>query len=340
MRLLTSILILAVLTGCGGSGKTNAPKVTNIDSLVKMYPDSVEILIQHGNVLLDRYDYENALKEGAKAYRLEPKNVEARFLYALALNNRAARTATDVQSAQDHFKFVLKKQPKNLRALVALASTYSYQGDYELSFRYINEALRIDKRYRDAYVLKGTNYLQLDNSALDKGNMKYRELAKSSYRTAIEQDPDFYEAYIFLGTLYQQDNDPLCLEYYKSAVQIKPRSMDALYALAYGYQNMNQPLEAQRIYRKMLTIEPTFSMAYFQQGYIKQFVEQPNDLDSAMYFYNTALQREPTFVEAWHNLGLCYADKGDRSKALQSFSKALKYDPKFELSRQEAEKLR
>jgi Tfp pilus assembly protein PilF len=323
------ITLCAGLSGCGGEAPATTANITNIDSLFKMYPDSLEVIIRHGNTMLDRYDYNSALKDGAKAYRMSPENLEARLLYALALNNRASRTATDVASAQEHFHFVLKKEPKNLKAIVALATTYTYQGDYERSFRYINEALRIDKRYRDAYVLKGTNYLQLDN----------RELAKSSYRTAIEQDPDFFEAYIFLGSLYEQDKDPIALEYYKSAVQLKPNSMDALYALAYGFQNFNKNAEAQRVYRKMAKLEPEFATSYFQQGYIKQFLTDPPQIDSAMYFYEIAVEKEPRFVEAWHNMGLCYINKGEKTKALQCFKKAVKYDPTFEKARIEAEQL-
>lgn len=323
------VLLCSSLSGCGGDAPHTPPKITNIDSLIKLYPDSLEVIIRHGNTMLDRYDYNSALKDGAKAYRMAPENLEARLLYALALNNRATRTATDVASAQEHFQYVLDKQPKNLKAMVALATTYTYQGDYERSFRHINEALRIDKRYRDAYVLKGTNYLQLHN----------RDLAKSSYRTAIEQDPDFFEAYIFLGSLYEQDKDPIALEYYKSAVQLKPRSMDALYALAYGLQNFDQEAEAQRIYRKMAKIEPEFATSYFQQGYIKQFQTDPPQIDSAMYFYEVALEKEPRFVEAWHNLGLCYVNKGQKTQALQCFKKAVQYDPTFDKSRKEAELL-
>jgi Tfp pilus assembly protein PilF len=103
---------------------------------------------------------------------------------------------------------------------------------------------------------------------------------------------------------------------------------------------MNMQSAAQRMYRKRSIQEPSFTPSYFQQGYIKQFLQQPTDIDSAMFFYNVTLDREPTYVEAWHNLGLCYVVKGDKTRALQSFSKALKYDPEFTLAREEAEKLR
>lgn len=339
MRFIALLSIAFLLSNCGGTDSKTQKNSTNIDSLIVMYPDSVPIIILHGNKMIERYDYDSALKDGAKAFRMDSTNTGARFLYARALNNRAQRTVSDVQLAQRHFKYVLKKEPKNLRAYIELAATFGQQGDYETSFRYINEALHIDKRYRDAYVLKGTNYLQLGN----------RKLAKSSYETAIQQDPDFFEAYLYLGTLYQEDGDQLCLEYYKTAVQLKPKSLDALYALAYAYQHFDHEDDALRIYREMVKIDPEYTPSYFQQGWIKYFKEakkaptpdmRAQAIDSAMHFYHIALQKEPRYVEAWHNLGLCYVSKGDRSQALQAFSNALKYNPDFTPARDEAEKLR
>jgi len=35
-------------------------------------------------------------------------------------------------------------------------------------------------------------------------------------------------------------------------------------------------------------------------------------------------------------MGICYLDKGDKPKALQSFRKALEFDPEFELSKEMA----
>ncbi len=309
------------------SGKAISAPITNIDSLYKLYPDSVPIIVAHGNKMLDRYDLNKAFQDGAKAYRLQPKNLEARFLYAQAMNNRPERTPTDVAAAQGHFKYIVQKEPRNLKALIQLATTYSQQGDYEKSFRYINEVLKVDPKFRDGYVLKGTNYLQLGK----------RDLAKSSYQTAIDQDPKFFEGILFLGTLYQQDGDPLCIEYYTSALQLRPNSIDAMYNLAYGYQELNKYEEALSVYREMAIKDPEFTPSFFQQGSIKQSL---NDIDSAQFFYNLTLQKEPRYVEAWHNLGMCYELKKDRSKALQAYAKALKYNPDFELSRNAADRLR
>jgi tetratricopeptide (TPR) repeat protein len=319
--------IILLLLSCEGKKESKAlPK--DLDSLIVMFPDSVELLVKRGNKMLNTYKYDKAMADGAKAFRLDSTDLEARMLYAEVLNNRPERTMDEVMIAQRHYKVIIRKAPKNTRALVGLASTFSQIQDFETSFQYINQALRIDPRYRNAYVLKGSNYLKIGKI----------DLAKSSYETAVQQDPDFYEAYIMLGALYEGEKNPICLEYYTTASKLRPNDPDVLYPLAYAKHKFGQTEEAVGLYRKMIQIDTTYAEALFQIGHIKQFTI--GDLDSAIYYYNSAIITEPRFVEAWHNMGLCYEDMGDKTKALQSYAKALKYDPDFELSRKQADALR
>lgn len=317
MRYIFFAVLAVLIVSCGD--KKPEQKLT-IDQLYKKYPDSIPVIIDHGNLMIKRYDYDKALADGAKAYRIQPKNLKARLLYANALNNRAERTVSDVKAAQDHYLYILKKEPKNTEVLVAVGSTYAQQGDNEKAFYYINEALRVDKHFRDAYTLKGSIYLSL-------GNVK---LAKSSYQTAIDQDPQFFEAYLRLGVLYQSENDPLAIEYFTTAVELKPTSIDAQYNLAYAYQQFNKDELALATYRKMAKMDKEFTPSIFQMGWIKQFHQ--NDIDSAMFFYNSTLQKEPRYVEAWHNLGMCYETRGKKYDAIKCYQKAAHYNPDFEIS--------
>jgi len=303
----------------------------NLDSLLLSFPDSIPLLIKHGYNMISEADYDRALADGAKAFRLDSNNVEARHLYAKALNNHPNRSVNDVSLAQRHYHQIVKEEAENTEALVGLAATYSQQQDFEESFKYINEALRIDPKNRDAYVLKGSNYRWLGEP----------ELTKSSYETAVQQDPEFFEAYIMLGSLYQADSNVVCIEYFTTASQLKPEDMDAAYALAYANQQFGNREEAKELYRKMASDSNDYyvSRGLFHQGFIKQFMEE-KQLDSAIYFYNSALRTNPKYVEAWHNLGLAYENRDDITKALQSYSKALKYDPEFTLSREAADNLR
>lgn len=325
-------VVSATFISCGEKENPNTKPVReeNIDSLLTLYPDSVALLIKRGNQLFLKNEFEAALADAAKAFRLDSLNLDTRLLYAKTLNNKPGRIVAEIALAQRHFQLVLKKDPKNLEALIGIASTFSQQQDFENSFKYINQALRIDPKYRDAYVLKGSNYRMLGNI----------ELTKSSYETAVQQDPEFFEAYIMLGSLYEAEGNKLCLQYYTTALQLRPDNMDAIYALAYAKEGFGILEEAKSLYREMAadTVDYYVERGLFHQGYIKQFSEK--DIDSALYFYNSALATNPKYVEAWHNLGLCYIEKGDKSRALQAFSKALKYNPDFTISREMADKIR
>ena len=326
-----TILVCYLLVSCGEKStnkQTTTSKKENLDSLLKLDPNNVDLLVKRGNKYLATYKFYDALTDGAKAYRLDSNNLEARFLYANALNNREERTQVDIENAKQHFLYLIKRQPGNKKIYVSLASTYTQQGDFEKSFQYINEALRIDKKYRDAYILKGTNYLTLGN----------RKLAKSSYETAIQQDTKFFEGYLYLGYLYSEDNDPLAVEYFRTAATLRPKSTDALYGIAYSLQQQRKFDESLKAYRDLLQADQKFYLALFNQGYIKQF--EQNQVDSAIYYYTSAIDLQPKFVKGWHNLGLCYASLGRKPEALNAFASALKYNPKFEISRIEANKLK
>lgn len=327
MRYYLVLILVACCLACNNE-KPKQPVVQDLDELLKIHPDSVPLLVQQGNHYLDAYKAAQALELGAKAFRLDSSNLDARFLYANALNNLPGRSTVDVATAQKHFLWVLKKQPENKKAYISLASTYFQQGDFEKSFEYINQVLRKDSRYRDAYIMKGTNYLALGK----------RDLAKSSYETAVQQDTKFFEGYLALAYLYSEDNDPIALEYFRTAASLRPHSVDALYGVAYSLQQQGKYEEALAGYRHLIAVDNKFHLALFNEGYIKQFHQ--NEVDSAIYFYSSAIDMEPEFVKGWHNLGLCYVIKKDRTNALKCFAKALKYNPDFEMSRIEAEKLR
>ncbi len=328
---LIGVAIVTSTTSCD-SGKTEVTSNAkpDLDSLLNLYPDSVPLLVKRGEHYFKEYEYELALKDAAKAYRLNKKNQQAKLLFAEVINNRPSRTPEEVATAQTLYKQIIQKDGKNVRALVGLAATYSFQQDFEKSFKNINKALRIDRHYRDAYVLKGSNYMQLGK----------KDQAISSYETAVQQDPQFYEAYFFLAKIYEQDGNPQCVEYYRNAYELRPDSREIKYNLAYARQSFEDIDGATELYREMATDTVSFyaNRGLFHLGYLKQFVAE--DIDSAMYFYRKALQVEPRHVESWHNLGVCYDKQGDIPEALRSFGNALKYDENFELSRKYADSIR
>lgn len=323
------IVLIVALFSCKTEEVENAQDLT-IDESIEKYQDSVELLVVRGRQYLDAYDFKLAMSDAAKAFRLDSTNRVVKQFYADVLNNRPDRSSEDIYIAQRHYKQLLKGDGKNTELLVSLASTYSMQQDFDKAFEYINNALKIDPRFRQGYQLKGSIYRALGQT----------ELMKSSYETAVQQDPNFYEGYLMLGAIYQEEKSPLCIEYFTTASSLKPNEAEAKYSLAYAKQHFGKEEDAAQLYREMTkdTSDYYVSQAYFQQGHMKQF--RYGDIDSAMYFYSEAIKIEPKLYQAYHNLGICYDRVGDKTNALRSFGKALKYNPEFELSQIYADSIR
>jgi len=321
------------MVACGGSTTANHTNTEmtneNIDSLLNLYPDSISLLVFRGNVALNAYRFADALADGARAFRLDSNNIETRMLYGQALNNKADRSIEEITTAQRHFHYVLDNNPQQTDALVAIAATYRALQDIDNAFKFVNEAIRINPKKREAYALKGSIYLDLENY----------KLAKSSYETAVQQDPTFYEAYLHLATIYHRESNPLSLEYYQTAYELKPEEPELLYAWAFAQETFGKWTEAIENYRTLSANDDDFYKAHglFHIGHIKQ--RKTDEIDSAVYYYSQAINHKKDYVEAHHNRGMCYEKKGDIQSAKQEYMEAIRIDKDFQLSIEAYERL-
>jgi tetratricopeptide (TPR) repeat protein len=64
------------------------------------------------------------------------------------------------------------------------------------------------------------------------------------------------------------------------------------------------------------------------------------DLDSALYFYEKTTDIQINHIESYHNMGLIFEDKKDITNALFSYSKVLKINPNYELTKERVEILK
>ena len=80
----------------------------------------------------------------------------------------------------------------------------------------VNQVLKIDKRIAEAYLIKGMIYHYLKNT----------KLASSSYQTAIEVDPNYFDAYIHMGMLSENLDNYNAVNYYNSAIEIEPNNIE------------------------------------------------------------------------------------------------------------------
>jgi tetratricopeptide (TPR) repeat protein len=239
--------------------------------------------------------------------------------YALAWEQQA-----DMLFQMQKFEDCLEKldgcllhAPESTTCLLKRAEFSIHLQQFESAFQYLNDALRLDDQLHEAYWMKGKIYAT--TGADDK--------ALSSYQTAIEVNPNFYEGFITLGIFLAERSDSMAEEYYRSAMEMKPSAVEPIYNLAMFYQNEGRLQESLDLYRVILTLDPDNATASFNQGYIH--LEYLTAYDSAVHWFSLAIERLPYYHQAFFNRGLAFESLGMTSEAVEDYTQALRIKPDY-----------
>ncbi len=325
-NLIIFFLLLFILSSCDNNenletkAETNTstdtdPTLDSINKLIINNVNDIDLYLKRSDWLKENGQLDDAFKDLRKAKRIDSTNAE---IYL-----RAGRIMFDNQSyaeAKNNFETCLKYDPTNKFCLLENAKMELLLENYPQALEKINQALKTDKYFSDAYYWKGRYYEIVGDTAK----------AVSSYSTAIENNPDFFNAYLQIAVLYTAIKSDLAVEYYNSALEINPESIEALQNLGLFYQNTGQLEKALATYKKAEKIQPDNAILNYNKGYI--YLELKNELDSAVNEFTQAVVKYPQYYQAYYNLGLTYERKGNIEKALNNYSNSLKIKPNYTLA--------
>jgi tetratricopeptide (TPR) repeat protein len=282
-----------------------------INALLKDDIDNTALYLRRARLYMKYDDLPSAVNDVDRAIRLDSLSPEYYLLKAELLKKQDL--LKESKEALDQCMLV---DNNNLEARIELGWLALIARDYKQGIEYADAVLKRDIYNAEAYYLKGLIFEeQLDTT-----------LAISTFKTVIEQENDFYDAYIHLGLLHFNKDLNLAKEYLKNALRIEPKSLEALYAYALCCQEKGDYNESIENYHKILAIEqyrePYFNLGYIHQEYLKVY-------DVAIDNYTKAIEIEPKYIEAYYNRGLCYEQLDEYKKAEDDFRYSLQLNPQY-----------
>jgi tetratricopeptide (TPR) repeat protein len=326
MRYIVVILIMVSLTfsfACGGGKDAKEDKSVVADSLpadisaiskrIQADPDNASLYNQRAELYLQKQKPENALSDVNKAISIDSKN--PKYL----------RTLSDVyfsmgktQQCRDALNKALDVDQDDTSSYLKLAELEFYFKDYKKSFDYINKALAIDPGNARAFFIKGMAYKENGDTAK----------AVKNFQLAVENDQEYYHAYMQLGLLFTAKHNPLAVDYFNNALNCNPKSIETYYALGMYYQENEQYNKAIETYTTLLKIDPKYKFAHYNLGYIHLVYLQVYDV--AAKHFTDAINIDPNYAEAWYNLGYCHELLGDVMNAKANYQKAIMIRPNYQ----------
>ena len=302
---------------------TNDSAWININEQIKKNPSDLSLFQSRAKYLFDKGEVNAAIADMHRIIKLDSNKSE----YYLTLAEILLITGNG-GGVKQALEKCISLDPKNIQGRLKMAELMMLTNDFKGSLKQIDEALKIDKYNAKAYFIKGMAFKQVGDTAK----------AVSSFKTTVEQDPEYYHAYMQLGLIYARVNNKFAIDYFKSAIKNNPKSIEAYYALGMFYQENNMSELAIAAYDAILKIDASHKNTHFNKGYV--YSEYLNDFTKAVVHYNDAVKYAPDFVEAFYQRGFTYERMKNVKNALSDYQQALKLNPTYTLAAKGMDRLK
>jgi tetratricopeptide (TPR) repeat protein len=322
--LIVALLLQVLLVSCGekktDAGQKAAVTDTTPDGIrlqkltaqIAAEPSNVSLLHERARLLISMKNYEPAVADMQKVLAMD--TTKAGYYLTMADISFAANRSYD---AKGHLEHALRIDPENTEAMMRLAELNLIVRQYAASVNLLNKILEKDKSNTTAWLMRGINFKENGDTVR----------AINDFRSAVEADPSYYEAYMQLGILYQLKNDPISEGYFTNAIKLRPNSEEALYGRGLWYQEHDKLDKAIQDYTSIVQINPKNKNAHFNLGYIHHIYLKI--YPEAAKHYSNAILADPKYAEAYYNRGLCLEAVGNTSDAANDFRMAMTIRPNY-----------
>jgi len=292
---------------------------------------------------------EGAIKKGSRLTDLyiemgdvevEKKNQKlAEFYYSMALRYSpfhpkamlgVALTRFHLDSPSRAISFLKDKlltQPNSAAIMTNLAIIYLRSGDQDSGKNYLQNAIRSDAKYAEAFRLLGDltkdeGNRQTENYAARRYSYRYALASYEMYSKLAPNDPEGYRA---TGDLYFDIRDlGAAAKNYHQVLALTPNYPDVRIRLARISRNGGDTEKAMQFLNEELKLNPRSDEAMVEKGNI--FMTK-KDLDSAIKSYTNAARINEKNADALYGLAMVYHFQQSYDNALSLFTRVKNLDP-------------
>ncbi|MCC7302707.1 MAG: tetratricopeptide repeat protein [Bacteroidia bacterium] len=308
------LALLLILFSCSGeqpADQTNIPAdLKALNERIAKDSLNAEFYYDRSQYYFKSQDAVNAVMDIRKAIQLD----SAKTKYHLAMGDyHFAMNKTGVTIQCLRKAAVL--EPSNNEILLKLGELFYIVMKYDSAVFYVNRSLALEETNPKAHFQKG---MILKESG-DTTN------ALISFQTAVDQDQNYYDAFIQLGMLHERMGNNISLGYFDNAVRILPNSTEARYFKAMYFQSRGKSKEAGDIYDEILKLDSAHVNSIYNKGFLLLEVEK--NAGKALRWFDRAYQLDPHYADAIYMRGLCHEKTGDNQLAAKDYNAALILQP-------------
>jgi tetratricopeptide (TPR) repeat protein len=338
-KFIAGFLLIATVVSCGKSQKYQAkntadstrhqvigspiPKeLVELNKKISESPSDPKAYNNRAKYYIKTNDLDLAYNDIRYSFKLDTGYMETYNVYADYYLRKG-----DPAQAKLLLEHAIQMNDKSVMTYVKLGQLYFFAKKYDVAFEKINTGLKINKYYAEGYFWKGMIYKE-------KGDMAN---AISNFQTTVEQDPDYYDAYMQMGIISTEQKSKDAVDYFSSAIKVKPKSVEAWYGRGYYYQLNDEFDKAIQDYTQVIKIDSANASAHYNLGILHYDLRV---IDLALTNFNNAIKYNPKYAEAYYMRGLCNESKSNDDAAIADFEYAMSLRPDYPLAQKGLERVK
>jgi|GEM_PF-934201 len=268
-----------------------------------------------------------ALLKSCQEIKDNPKNVTAHTNLSRTLESQSKRWEKK-QEFVSIGRHLLELAPQNADAQIQAGLAFFRNGLRKEGRTALHAAWKLLPQEVEAHNKLGNAFLE---------QMQWGD-AISVSREALQLDANSAEAHYNLGRglrgkaylirQYKKDESwslgESAIAALRKAIQLNPKYSEAYFQLGWVFEDRKQFDQAFSYYRQALQLNPKHSEAYRKLGYA---LREQGKLEQAIAVFRQATHSNPQSSDTYSNLGLALEEQGQLNEAIANYRQALQLDP-------------
>ena len=300
------------------------PELAQLTSLLESDPNNDSLLFSRAKVYYNLEAYDQALKDLNQAITID--SMKPRYYHLLADVFLDYSRPNDSRRAIEVLNLASKRFPGRVPTLLKLSEFQLIVKKHGDALATLDQILQRDPQNAEAYYMAG-------RVALDKGDTT---AAVASFQKSVTFDAGNADAWLFLGRIYSNRNNPQALQFFDNALRVDSNYLEAREFKGVFYKRRGEFDKAFQVYRDIIIRNPDYSNAYFDMGMI--YLEM-DSLPKAYTHFDLAIKTDPIFVKAFYWRGVASEKQGNLAAALGDYKQAYGMMPSFEEAKAAKERL-